>query len=367
MKNTTREQEEILKLINSVSVRLSYIEEKQNEVMKDLRNHLESRTKSAVKNLSDYLCSDDIRSQFTSWTSDKVPKTESSWEVTESNITKVMENRLQEIIKRWEEDNHVFTDTRESLVRHFKERCNFLEGELRILQEALLSDEIMPQDHSETGFGLTIKDKIAIFVTSPIWVPLSLIVLVVGAPKVGVMAIMSKLEEKRRIRKYDEDKCAFMRQASDEYLNEVTKKEDVLMNFVKDQLKDAALCLKQIEARIPELIEADHSLCKQLLEEKKSTKDVRDTYIPILDAASEIRGRLAVFGLEEGLADGISSEILDLKGQSDCLGRGAFASVYRGMMKTENGDEQTVAVKIFTESLKADNACDIVDEIEFLE
>ena len=37
------------------------------------------------------------------------------------------------------------------------------------------------------------------------------------------------------------------------------------------------------------------------------------------------------------------------------------------MMKTENGDEQTVAVKIFTESLKADNACDIVDEIEFLE
>ena len=74
MKNTTREQEEILKLINSVSVRLSYIEEKQNEVMKDLRNHLESRTKSAVETLSDYLCSDDIRSQFTSWTSDKVPK-----------------------------------------------------------------------------------------------------------------------------------------------------------------------------------------------------------------------------------------------------------------------------------------------------
>ena len=53
MKNTTREQEEILKLINSVCVRLSYIEEKQNEVMKDLRNHLESRTKSAVKNFSD--------------------------------------------------------------------------------------------------------------------------------------------------------------------------------------------------------------------------------------------------------------------------------------------------------------------------
>ena len=46
----------------------------------------------------------------------------------------------------------------------------------------------------------------------------------------------------------------------------------------------------------------------------------------------------------------------DLKGQSDCLGRGAFASVYRGIMKTENGDEQTMALKICTAPLKADNA-----------
>ena len=58
--------------------------------------------------------------------------------------------------------------------------------------------------------------------------------------------------------------------------------------------------------------------------------------------------------------------MLDLKGQSDCLGRGAFASVYRGIMKTENRDEQTVALKICTSPLKADNACDIINEIELL-
>ena len=86
----------------------------------------------------------------------------------------------------------------------------------------------------------------------------------------------------------------------------------------------------------------------------------------MLEAASEIRGRLAVFGFEEGLAAGISSEMLDLKGRSDCLGRGAFASVFRGIMKTENGDEQTMALKICTAPLKADNACNIINEIEFL-
>ena len=35
-------------------------------------------------------------------------------------------------------------------------------------------------------------------------------------------------------------------------------------------------------------------------------------------------------------------------------------------MKTENGDEQTMAWKICIAPLKADNACDIINEIEFL-
>ena len=76
MKNATRDQEEILKLITTVCTRLSCIEEKKNEVMQDLRTHLEGRTKDEVKNLSNYLCSDAIKSPFTSWTSDEVPKAE---------------------------------------------------------------------------------------------------------------------------------------------------------------------------------------------------------------------------------------------------------------------------------------------------
>ena len=74
MKNATRDQEEILKLITTLRTRLSCIEEKKNEVMEDLRTHLEGRTKDAVKNLSNYRCSDAIKSRFTSWTSDEVPK-----------------------------------------------------------------------------------------------------------------------------------------------------------------------------------------------------------------------------------------------------------------------------------------------------
>ena len=54
----------------------------------------------------------------------------------------------------------------------------------------------------------------------------------------------------------------------------------------------------------------------------------------MLDVASEIRGRLAVFGFEEGLAAGISSKMLDLT--------------------------------VWDLHCAADNACDIINEIELL-
>ncbi|PFX22049.1 Mitogen-activated protein kinase kinase kinase 7 [Stylophora pistillata] len=309
VKNALRNQEKVTKVMAFILLRLTRIDTKQNEVMEHLHNYLECRTSDAVDSLSVYLRSDEVRSHFTSWSLDDVPKAETSWEVTKCIITKVMQSRLQEIIEHWEEDNHVFACTRDSLVQHFRERYNFLEGELRNLQGAVVSDDLVTEvDHPvDAGLTFTTAEKVAIGITSPIWFPLSLVALVISAPVVGVMAIRSKLENRSNILKYEKDKCAFMKEASADYLNDLTN-GDVLITFVKEQLKDATICLKQIEARIPELIEADKLLCKQLLKEKRPANEIKEIYEPILDIASEIRGRLAVFGLEEGLSAGIRGD-----------------------------------------------------------
>ena len=79
-------------------------------------------------------------------------------------------------------------------------------------------------DHPvEAGLTFTTTEKIAIGITSPIWVLLSLIALVFGAPAVGVMAVKSMLENRNKILKYEEDKCAFMKEAYVDSLNDVTK------------------------------------------------------------------------------------------------------------------------------------------------
>ncbi|KAL9963750.1 hypothetical protein ACROYT_G027284 [Oculina patagonica] len=363
--NASRDHEEVARKMALIVLRLDMIDKQQTQVMEELHNYLKDRVDKAVQKLSEYLKSDGVRARFTSWTLDEVPKTESSWEVTKSNIAKVLESRLREIIEHWEEENQVFSDARESLLQHFQQRYSFVEGQLRNLQGAVTNDDPDVPESTPPVQTLSTTEKFAIGVLSPILVPLTLLVLVVGAPMVGIRVIQDKLGDMSQIKKYEKDKCAFMAETSADFLDEATNEKELKL-FVKDQLKEAKLCLKEIEAQIPELIQADKMLCEQLRDETRSQEEITKLYQPIMKEASDVRGHLAVFGLKEIRAVDISSDELDWKeDMSTRLGRGAFATVYQGKMR-RHGVEQTVALKVCDNVLDAKNASVIMAEVELL-
>ena len=364
--NASRGHDKVGDKMALIMSRLLQIEENQTEVMEDLRKYLKTRVSSNVQELGGYLKSRDVRAHFTTWTLDEVPKAESSWEMTYSSITKAIENRLREIIEHWEEDLQVFSAARKSLLDHFQQRYNFLEGQLRNLQGAVTADEVDVPERAERTERFSTAEKVIIGVgLIPIWVPLALVALVIGAPVIGTLAIKGKVKDKKRIEKYEGDKCAFMAETSADYLEKVTN-EEVLESFVKDQLNEANLCLKQIEARIPELIEADKRLCKQLCCESRSRQEIKEVYQPIMDEASNIRGHLVVFAFKEIRAVDIRSEELDWKEDMSCrLGSGAFAVVYQGKFKRK-GKQQTVALKLYNEVLDVTNASLIMAEVDLL-
>ena len=134
---------------------------------------------------------------------------------------------------------------------------------------------------------------------------------------------------------------------------------------MKDQLKEAKLCLKQIEARIPELIQVDKMLLEQLRDEGRSKEEIKELYQPIMDEASDIRGHLAVFALNGTRAIDIRSEELDWKEEvSSHLGSGSFAAVYQGKMRRQGEEGQTVALKVYRKELDSHNAIPIMEEVE---
>lgn len=364
--NASKDHEKVAQRMAVIRDRLMRLETEQSQVIEDLRSHLKDRTDNALKELSVYLKSDSVKSRFTSWTLDEVPKAESSWEVIKNNVTQALRGRLHDILEHWEEDMHVFANARESLLQRFQHKYNVFEEELRNLQSAVTSDEVVPEgDAPEEESLFTLREKVVIGVTSPLWVPLGVVAVVIGAPVVGILAIKKKFEEKSKIRKYEKNKCAFMAEASADFLNDVLLDEDALRNFVKGQLKDAKLCLRQIEARIPELIQADLMLCKQLSDETRSKEEIVDLYKPMLDEALNIRGHLSMFVVRDVRTFGVNSLSLDWK-EDKPLGCGSFSSVYQGKMKTETGEEINVAVKVYHEALNVQTAGLVSKEVDIL-
>ena len=349
-----------------ITERLVMIQKEQSSVNKKLQEYLENKTDNAVSALSKYLKSSDVVEQFTSWTMDDVPGTEESWEVTKSYMQKALMKRLQDVIVAWEEEYHVFAEARTSLIQYFQQRFNFVEGQLRNLESSVLAEDTDSPASGPLGTeSFTVAERVIIGVTSPIWVPVGLVVLIVGVPVIGALAVKEKLQDWSKTREYEKDKCGFMAKASKEYLAEAAEEQN-LRSYVVEQLKESQVCLKQVIARIPELIEADKMLCQQLIDEHRSKKEIQDFYRPLYQRSLKLRERLAMFGIKDVRTMDFSCKDLEWKDdRSSLLGAGAFASVYRGKLKLREG-EQPVALKVWKEELNDSNASAFLAETDTL-
>ena len=366
IRNSSKDRKNMIDRMMFITDRLQSIERQQGTVSKELQSYLEKKTDDAVTTLSRYLKSAEVMQQFSSWTLDDAPKTEENWELTRNYIQKALMNRLQETIEEWEEKNQVFSDARASLIQYFQERFSYVVGQLRTLEESVLAgDAANSAGGPLASDDFSVAEKVIIGVTSPIWVPVSLVVPVGNVPVVGARSVKEKLENWNKIRQYNKDKCAFMAEASQEYLNKIAE-EQHLKSFVMEQLKEAQVCLRQVLDRIPQLIEESKMLCQKLRDKNRSKKELKDFYKLLHEKSLQIRGEMALFGIKEVCTVDISCD--DLEWQDDApLGRGAFATVYRGKLKIRGEDKPVdVAVKVWNEELTRSTASSFLSEAEIL-
>ena len=366
IRNSSEDRKDVIDRMMFITNRLQSIERQQGTVSKELQSYLENKTDHAVSTLSRYLKSSEVIEQFSLWTLDDVPNTEESWELTKNYIQKALMKRLQEKIEEWEEKNHIFSDARASLIRYFQERFSYVEGQLRMLEGSVLAgDAVGSGSDPLASDDFSVAEKVIIGVTSPIWVPVGLVVLVVSVPVVGAIAVKEKLENWNKIRQYNKDKCAFMAKASQEYLNEAAE-EQHLKSYVMEQLKEAQVCLKQVLDRIPQLIEESKMLCQKLRDKNRSKKELKDFYKLLHEKSLQIRGEMALFRIKEvGIVD-ISCDDLEWQDHAP-LGRGAFATVYRGKLKIRGEDKPVdVALKEWKEELTRSTASSFLSEAEIL-
>ena len=368
MKDASRNRTELYKKKRRIDQFLQAFERKQKEAVADLHQFQRTLEHGALQKLSAYISSEEVEARFTSWTLHEVPRSEGNWDDTEKKIKNLLSKRLQEFIEQWEEDNKVFANAYKSLVEHVKRLFNFFEGQLRNLEIAITADvdsENLEELLEDKGIPLALK--IFIGFTCPIWIPLGLLALVIIAPGLGVAVNTQLWEERKKVKNYEQDKRAFLRKVSKEYLEDFKEEKD-LEPFVKDQMKEAKFFLEQIEACLPELIEEGKMLRNQYVAETRSQKDISDRFQQIIDEGSHLGGRLAEYGFKEVRAAYISTDNLTWKEDtSSCLGRGTFGIVYRGNMKTNEEVYTIVALKMYNDVLDAkSNASLFMSEVQIL-
>ena len=350
-----------------ITKRLSIIEKQQSSVNEELQGYLDNKIDYVVSTLSKYLKSSVVVEIFTSWTLDDVPNTEGNWWVTKlSTLQKAIRKRFQDVIASWEEENHLFSEARSSLIQYFQERFHFVEEQLKNLERSVvdkeaasLSSGLLDPDTLKVAAGVIIS------VACPIWIPRCRPVYMALLPRISELVVKKMYEIWSTTREYEKDKSIFMAVASRRYLTKAAEEQN-LRSYVVEQLKECQVCLRQVVARIPELIAADKMLCQHLRDENRSQKEIEDFYKPLYQSSLQLRDRMAMFGINEVRTMEISSNDLEWKDDSaSLLGTGAFASVYRGKLKLPE-KEQAVALKVWKKQLNYSNASAFLAEAETL-
>lgn len=377
MNDAARNREEFKQKMKEVNLRLEKIKIEKDKVTEELAKDLEACINYAVRQLTEYLSSEDVKKFFTTWKLEEVPVECSSWGETKEKVTKLLSSRLQEVIKKWEEDNKVFSNAHGTFMKHVQQRLNSITVQLDELQRDVTTFVRDPttQDDSFTRPWPWVYSLAAL--VGSFWLSINFGVenrnRLLGPFKFAASAFDKFtravtwvfLRDVFNGLKYKQDKTAFMAENSKTYLS-VASKEEVLTNFVKDKFSGSQKLLGEIKISLPKLIEAQEKQHRRLETEERSQAALREVYQPLKDKASTLRGELAVFGIRNVCAVDIKSEeLLWKEDESSRLGSGVFGAVYRGQMR-RNEELKNVALKIYKEELAASNASAVLEEVEFL-
>ena len=364
--NVNSDHEAAAQRLTHVIERLTKLQAEQESWKKELGTHLGKETARAIRVLINYLKSPMAIESFCRWNSDELPDVEGSWEVTESAIMKLIQNRLQTLIEEWEEKQQHFASARKSVVTFFLSKYNYLENELRCVEVNVSKITATPETTTEnerleeqflnniSNFSIPLEGKIALGIMMPFLIPATLVGVALAVP---VTLLVDYVQDAKKIHKYKNDRSEFVSKMSLKHLEKVATPES-LKPLVEDQIMQAVSCLTELEAKIPMLVEADMKLCQQLIDESRSKKNTEAEYRPRKDKCERLRGELAFFGSLEirGMAiawDNLEWEVSEKVDLNHSLPPG----IYQGRIsKGRYASSRQVTLKVYKELLTNNNA-----------
>lgn len=368
LENANTDRKATKQKLESVVKRLRKLQVEQESLKEDLRKQFETKLEGAINELISHLKLPEVVNMFCTWHEDDLPGRKDPWKIIENGLITLMRNRLVDVIKEWEEEKEKFSEARSSMVSYFLRKYNYLEGELRVLEIEVMQDLAEEEEGGSIGnrlidlsnISLTNKEKFALV---PFALPLAAVavllaipVMVLVSPVVGFGAMKEKAIDSLAQWKYKINRAEYAKTLSLQYLQRFYTREE-LQPLVKDQLDQALSCLRDIERRIPMLIDADVQLCQRLMKEEQSKQDVETQYKPKKEKCECVRGQLGLFGALEIRSMQISWCDLQWNVSEDNFLQQNILPVgtYQGRISSRRYPSRPVNLRVYQDLLTKDN------------
>ena len=297
---------------------LFQVEKESDIIMKKLDKQLDRHVRQISAKLSDFLQTEEAKEKMALWTPDQLPRVELDdvWADIEADLDCLIENRLTELLREWDEKYHMFQNVQRDLFQTFKEEFLILDTQLSTVENYIQSDELSLSDRSEddtmrhfsltenvdtsNGFfnvNLNTLEKIALGVATPVVVPVA-VGMLLGAP---ILLLWDFKKWRRRsiaqrnLLTYLENPLKFVTVRAFQTLDKVADIE-IISEYVYTQLDPARVYLDLMRATIPKLVESNRSLMAAIVQDKRTSSELEALYSGMETAIPELQEHLAAYG-----------------------------------------------------------------------
>jgi hypothetical protein len=233
----------------------------------------------------------------------------------------------------------------------FLHSLNIIEEELNSVERAMHGTE-SEEDDFGTSDAVPMPAKILLGATSPVWIPVAVVNLIIGMPVLGVLALSNKISGKVKLDKYEKDPRSYLENRSKKFL--ASLKDEDMLKYAEWQMEKTTVLLTNYMNSIPTLIKTNQRMVFQLVHTNRSQEEVLELYKPIKKDSLEMRKKITPLGIELCPVT-VNERDLDWKqDMGSCLGEGEFSRVYRGKLnkpenatRSDSNNSMDVAVKVF--------------------
>ena len=240
------------------------------------------------------------------------------WPDVEPEIDNVVEKRLSEILRDWDDKFRLFHSVQLDLIKTFKEEFMLLDTQLSSVETYIQSDDVSLSEHGDDemslrrqisitdnidtsnglwNFNMNTLEKVALGVAAPVLVPVSVSMLL-GAPLLLVWDFKKwrrRSMAQKNLEKYLQNPVEFVRIRAQQTLDKVSDIE-IVSEYVYNQLEPARAYLENMRATIPKLVHANRGLMEAIVFDKRTSTELENRYSGLETMIPECQEKLAAYG-----------------------------------------------------------------------